>query len=72
MKFRLPVIGDIRFNPVVALSSIFLIWGFVIWCILLREDVPFNLWRTWIVEHLTWLYMGTLVSTHIYGKWLIC
>jgi hypothetical protein len=23
--------------------------------------VPFNMWRTWIVEHLTWLYMGTLV-----------
>jgi hypothetical protein len=49
-------------DPVVTFCSVFLIWGFVIWCILLREQVPFNLWRTWIVEHLTWLYMGTLVT----------
>ena len=61
LKFQLPFIGEIRFNPVVTFCSIFLIWGFAIWCILLREEVPFNMWRTWIVEHLTWLYMGTLV-----------
>lgn len=69
LKFRLPFIGELRFNPVVSFFSIFLIWGFVIWCILLREDVPFNKWRTWIVEHLTWLYMGTLVSCEILLSW---
>ena len=63
MKFRLPVIGEIRFNPVVMFTSIALIWSFVIWCILLGEDVPFNRWKSWIVQHLTWLYVGTLVRS---------
>ena len=63
MKFRLPVIGEIRFNPVVTFTSIVLIWSFVIWCILLGEDVPFNRWKSWIVQHLTWLYVGTLVRS---------
>jgi hypothetical protein len=65
MKFRIPLIGEIRFNPIVTLSSVFLIWGFAIWCILLGEDVPFSLWRTWIVDHFTWLYIGTQVRLFI-------
>ena len=62
MRFRIPVIGEIRFNPVATVISVTLIWSFVIWCILLGEDVPFNHWKSWIVKHLSWLYIGTLVG----------
>ena len=59
MKFKLPVIGEMRFNPVVSLFAIIAIWGFVAVCMIEKENVPFSQWKEWIVRNFTWLYIGS-------------
>ena len=59
VKFKLPIVGEIRMNPIVSITAIALIWGFVIWCAIQRQDVPFEHWKNWIVHKLTWLYIGS-------------
>ena len=59
MKF--PLIGEIRFNPIVSLLAVILIWTFVIICSNYQKDMLplFRMWRRWIVEKFTWLYIGS-------------
>ena len=59
MKFKLPVIGEIRFNPVVSFIAIIAIWSFVAVCMIEKENVPFGEWKKWIVRNFTWLYIGS-------------
>ena len=59
MKFKLPLIGEIRFNPVVSFFAIIAIWGFVAVCMIEKENVPFDAWKKWIVSNFTWLYIGS-------------
>ncbi len=58
-RFKLPLIGELRFNPIVSFFAIVIIWSFVAVCVRLGEDVPFTQWRQWIVEKFTWLYIGS-------------
>ena len=58
VKFRIPVIGEIRFNPIVTFAAISLIWAFVVICAYCREKVPFNEWNSGIADNFTWLYIG--------------
>ena len=52
--------GEIRFNPVVSTAAILIIWIFVAICAHFQEEVPFKLWRGWIVDNFTWLYIGVV------------
>ena len=56
-------IGPVRFkfNPVVSLCSAAIIWGFVAWCIIKPEAslAEMTLWKRWITEKWTWMYIGT-------------
>ena len=67
MKFKLPLVGEIRFNPIASFLAILVIWGFVIWCSIAGEDVPFNDWTTWIVDNFTWLYIGSTDVWIVFG-----
>ena len=58
VKFRIPIIGEIRFNPIVTFAAISLIWAFVVICAYCREKVPFNEWNSGIADKFTWLYIG--------------
>ena len=58
VKFRLPFIGEIRFNPIVSLAAISLIWTFVVICANCRDKVPFDEWKSAVVGNFTWLYVG--------------
>jgi len=59
--FRIPLIGyRLRFNPVITVSSVAIIWSFVAWCVIAGEDVPFNHSKAWISQHFTWLYVGSM------------
>ena len=49
-KWKLPIIGTLRFNPIVSFFSITLIWIFVAVCIVYQEDVPFLNWKAFIGE----------------------
>ena len=59
-KFRLPLLGEIRFNPVVTGLAVVVIWGFVIWSCVEGKRVPFPGWKTWSIDHFTWLYIGSV------------
>lgn len=51
----------LKFNPLVTLLSAAVIWGFVIWCVV-KSDVAnaeMSLWKIWITEKFTWMYIGT-------------
>ena len=72
MKFKAPIVGEIRFNPIVSFSAIALIWGFVIWCSIQGEDVPFDKWKTWVVAKFTWLYIGSQDLWAIFAIVLYC
>ena len=72
MKFKAPLVGEIRFNPVVSFLAILLIWGFVIWCIVQGEDVPFGAWKAWIVNKFTWLYVGSQDLWAVFAVVLYC
>jgi len=72
MKFTVPIIGEIRFNPLVSGLSIALIWGFVIWCAIQGEDVPFIQWKAWIVAKFTWLYVGSQDLWAVFAIVLYC
>ena len=67
VKFKLPLVGEIRFNPIASLGAILVIWGFVIWCSIAGEDVPFNDWTEWIVDNFTWLYIGSTDVWIVFG-----
>ena len=58
VKFRLPIIGEIRFNPIVTFAAISLIWTFVAICANFQDKVPFDEWKSAIVDNFTWLYVG--------------
>ena len=58
-KWSFPVIGEVRFNPVVSTAAIVIIWSFVAICAVYGEQVPFREWRGWIVDNFTWLYIGS-------------
>lgn len=58
-RFNIPIFGEIRFNPVVSFTAIFLIWSFVGICSYFKEEVPFAEWKGWLVEYFTWLYIGS-------------
>ncbi len=103
-RCHLPIVGELRFNPVVSFFAIALIWSFATVCIIYKvsqwllaatvtllslslslslfhlshspfqEDVPFKLWRQWIVEKFTWLYIGSqdvwfLFLLVLYFRW---
>ena len=71
-KFKVPILGEIRFNPIVSLSAIGLIWGFVIWCAIQGEDVPFANWKALIVAKFTWLYVGSQDLWAVFAVVLYC
>lgn len=58
VKFRLPIFGEIKFNPLVSFLSLLLICTLVTWCIVEKENVPFLLWRSTLTDSFTWLYIG--------------
>ena len=31
VKFKAPLVGEIRFNPIVTFFAVLVIWGFVVW-----------------------------------------
>ena len=72
MKFKVPIFGEIRFNPLVSVTSILLIWGFVAWCILMGDQVPFKAWKSWIVDNFTWLYIGSQDLWALFAIVLYC
>lgn len=72
LRFKLPLLGEIRFNPVVSFFSILLIWGFVGWCIQEGENVPFVAWKKWIVANFTWLYIGSQDIWAVFAVVLYC
>lgn len=51
----------LKFNPIVTLLSAAVIWGFVIWCVVKSEvaNDEMSLWKIWITEKFTWMYIGT-------------
>lgn len=51
----------LNFNPIVTFFSAFIIWAFVIWCILDTETASEGLKdaKHWITDKFTWLYIGT-------------
>lgn len=51
----------LKFNPIVTLLSAAVIWGFVIWCVVKSEvaNAEMSLWKIWITEKFTWMYIGT-------------
>ena len=59
VKCKLPLLGTLRFNPIVSFVSIGLIWIFVGICVHYGENVPFKEWKTFIVGKFTWLYIGS-------------
>jgi len=59
LRFKLPLLGTLRFNPIVSFASIALIWVFVGICIYYGEKVPFVAWKSYIVAKFTWLYIGS-------------
>ena len=63
MKFRLPLLGELRFNPIVSFFSICLIWTFVGICIAYPKDVPFKV---------NALISRTLFYIHILSEYRIC
>ena len=77
--FRIPLIGyRLRFNPVITVSSVAIIWSFVAWCVIAGEDVPFNHSKAWIRSgHLLKLiplvfFSGKeiiLISSGVLGRW---
>ena len=60
MRWKLPLLGSLRFNPIVSFLSISLTWLFVMICIVYKEDVPFQAWKSFIVDKFSWLYIGSL------------
>ena len=60
MRWKLPVVGTLRFNPIVSFFSITLIWIFVALCIVFQENVPFLHWKALIVDNFSWFYIGSL------------
>ena len=72
MRFDLPFIGEIRFNPIVTFLSLIVIWAFVIWCSIAKEDVPFDAWTSWIVGNFTWFYVGSTQAWIAVGIILYC
>lgn len=71
-KFKVPLISEIRFNPVVSVGAIALIWGFVIWCAVQGDRVPFGDWKAWIVAKFTWLYVGSQDLWAVFAIVLYC
>ena len=67
MRFKLPLIGEIRYNPVVTFLAMIVIWAFVIWCSIEKENVPFDAWTAWIVDNFTWFYVGSTDVWIIFG-----
>ena len=65
-QIKLPAIGAIRFNPVVTVLSLTLIWSLIILCISKEGDVPFTSWRGALTENFTWWYITA------YNLYLIC
>ena len=59
VRFRVPYFGEIKFNPVVTLLSLALIWSMVISCIVKKEEIPFESWRSSLTDLFTWLYVGS-------------
>ena len=57
-QFKIPIFGEIKFNPIVSLLSILLIFLLVAWCIVEKENVPFLFWRSTLTDSFTWLYIG--------------
>ena len=51
----------LRFNPVVTILSALIIWGFVIWCMVIPVEALAELstWKYWVTQKWTWLYVGT-------------
>ena len=72
IKFKLPLLGEIRFNPIVSTAAIAVIWAFVAICSVYRESVPFGEWRSWIVANFTWLYIGSQDIWAVFAIVLYC
>ena len=71
-RFKAPLVGEIRFNPVVSFVAIVLIWVFVGICIEYGDRVPFGPAKVWIVENFTWLYIGSQDIWAIFAIILYC
>ena len=64
VQFTIPIFGELKFNPVVTLLSLTLIWSMVITCIVKKEDIPFEVWRSTLTDWFTWLYIS---SFNVFG-----
>eukprot|EP00095_Tigriopus_kingsejongensis_P000207 maker-scaffold41_size498431-snap-gene-3.31 protein:Tk00207 transcript:maker-scaffold41_size498431-snap-gene-3.31-mRNA-1 annotation:"glycine betaine transporter -like" len=65
-KYTLPCMGELRFNPIVSLLAVILIWTFVGICGGFQDKVPFLDWKSWMVDYFTWLYVGAQDSWAIF------
>ena len=60
VEFRTSLVGGrVKFNPVITLGSVLIIWGFVIWCVVAGDDIPFKDSKQWIGQQFTWFYVGS-------------
>lgn len=50
----------LRFNLVVSLLLVVIIWGFVVWCMVELDVVNEEMgrWKIWIMEKFIWMYIG--------------
>ena len=75
LRFKLPLAGEIRFNPIVSFVSIALIVLFSSCCLVLKQDAPFFALTDLIVDKFTWLYIGgincwTVFIIYLYFRWV--
>ena len=59
-RFKLPLVGEIRFNPIVSAASILLIFGFVTCSVIWGQVNPFAIAQAVITDKFTWLYIGSI------------
>ena len=59
VRFTVPYFGELKFNPIVTLLSLAMIWSMVISCIVKKEAIPFERWRSTLTDLFTWLYVGS-------------
>lgn len=52
--------AEFAFNPVVSITSLILILGFVAWAMVRPSEASteFALWKSWVGQNFTWFYVG--------------
>ena len=63
---------DFTLNPVVFFLSMIIIWGFIIWCLVDKDaNTRIGEVQSSLVEHFSWLYIGSVVGFFIFMVFLL-